>query len=1261
MAFLRTIIPAAVAILAPLLLCAPCAIAQQSPSIEWEKTYGGSKDDRAHCIQQTSDSGYIVAGYAESSDGDVTGFHATNNTNAADYWIVKLNTRGDLQWQKDFGGTREDKASWIRQTSDGGYIVAGSTSSTDGDVLGQRRGGLGDYWIVKLNAVGTLQWEKALGDSSDDRASSVEQTSDGGYIAFGISNGESSLPDGDVIGSLGYNDLWLVKLTAAGTIQWQRPSGSPFWDNVSGNALQTKDGGYVAVGTVGGNGGDVTGFHGWEDAWVMKVNSSGNLVWEKALGGSGSDIGVCMRQTADGGYIVLASNRSSDGDVTGNHGGIDWWIVKLDSLGALQWEKSIGGSNYDYPSSIQTTRDGGFVVTGGTSSSDGDFAGFGISDGVVFKFSASGIIEWKKNLYGDILFSVQETRDSGFIVAGARAVDNHFNDFLIAKLRFIPIIASLQQLNFDPLLCDTVESVPVWIYNTGSKNLLIDSASFSIAGQPFSFDPVSFPVVLVPGDSLLLTIRFAASNAGAFASTLNIYSNDAAHWPWPIAISGLKKIIRTSVTGLKTDTLDFGHLACGSTKDMGFLLKNLSTFGTSFLFQIDRSRGFTLTTDSIQFLSAGSQTIVETRFVAQSGSGVQIDSLRIIDTCGNAQTVFVIATVDSAMYSIASLMDTTICLGDSIVRSVLIKNLSASAQTFQHVYHDSLFSIWPGTAALGAGDSATMNIVFHGSATKGTYSLRDSLIDDCGGVHLFTTTIRVDNASVIASAIPDAVICPGDSVVRTVMLRNVSNITQTVSLPGDGMHFSIIPGTITLAPGDSTQVQIVFHGSSIIGTYSLRNTLPSGCGGTNILAMNVRVDTASVAATAIGDTTICAGDSIIRTKTIRNTSTVTQTFSLTGSGSALWVATPSSVTLAPGESITVTLAFRGSTIGGDYIALFRLPGCGAGNALSALVHVDVPRITVPAAFALTVCPFVSLSFSVIITNGDTIARQVNCTSTSCSVSPQQKLIASGGSDSIIATFPASDTGTYQCTIHVTDDCGIAHDVAVTIDVHSLPPLAIALQSDAMTLPLGTERSIRVIASPPGSVASGMTFAVTNEPTALFFDSVSSRGTIIAARTGNTVQFRVASEPWSGSDTMATLHYRTLVGSTLAPTVTLENVSTVNACNVVTGSGSAAIALLPPGCELGTVAVHPYTTAIQSIYPNPATGITTITYSTIEEANVTMEVHDALGRTVRSLVNAMHKPGQYIATFDPQEMTSGVFYVVMHAGKYSAMKELLLMQ
>lgn len=405
----------------------------QAPVIEWQKSLGGSGEERAESIQQTSDGGYIVAGSSKSNDGDVSGNHGN-----FDYWVVKLNNLGNIQWQKSLCGSESDRATSVQQTSDGGFIVTGYTYSNNGDVSNNH--GASDIWVVKLDNSGNLQWEKSYGTGLNDSGTSVKETSDGGYIVTGTSWINSNLSD----------DYKVLKLDSSGNIQWQKNYGGSKSD-WGQSIIQTSDESYIIVGGSYSNNGDVTGHHGsteYLDCWIVKLDTTGNIQWQKSLGGSLNDIGYSIQQTTDGGYIVSATSWSNDGDVSGHHGNTqtsDYWIVKLDTTGNIQWEKSLGGSGSERTESIRQTLDGGFIIAGYSDSVDGDVSGDDDSYKYwIVKLDKFGNIHWEKSFGGtdtDIPLSIQQTSNNGYIVAGtSRSNDgdvtgNHGDfDYWIVKL-----------------------------------------------------------------------------------------------------------------------------------------------------------------------------------------------------------------------------------------------------------------------------------------------------------------------------------------------------------------------------------------------------------------------------------------------------------------------------------------------------------------------------------------------------------------------------------------------------------------------------------------------------------------------------------------------------------------------------------------------------------------------------------------------------------------------------------------------------------
>lgn len=400
----------------------------QAPSIEWQKTYGGSSNEEIFDIEPTIDGGYITAGYTSSSNGDVTINHGSN-----DMWIIKSDNSGNIQWQKTFGGSDIDRGTKIQQTTDGGYIVIGYTLSADGDLTNNH--GEHDLWIVKLDTSGNIQWQKTYGGSGSDEGVDIQQTNDGGYIAIGA----TSSIDGDITINYGQRDMWIIKLDNSGNIQWQKTYGNTYNDDGT-QIRQLSDGNYVVSGNYNFSSTDTSDF------WILKLNTSGAIVWQKTYGGSSREYPYEIQITNDGGYILVGYTQSTDGDVTGNHGLGDVWMTKLNPSGDMLWQKTFGGTSSDYGEAITQTLDGGYIISGSAQSPDGDVTGnHGSADFWVIKTDASGNIQWQKTLGGnsfDIARTIIQISNDTYIVAGATFSFNGdvtenkgLNDAWIVKLK----------------------------------------------------------------------------------------------------------------------------------------------------------------------------------------------------------------------------------------------------------------------------------------------------------------------------------------------------------------------------------------------------------------------------------------------------------------------------------------------------------------------------------------------------------------------------------------------------------------------------------------------------------------------------------------------------------------------------------------------------------------------------------------------------------------------------------------------------------
>lgn len=365
----------------------------QAPTTQWQKCYGGSNDDGLGGGFQTSDGGFILASQTSSNDGIVIGNHG-----GTDVWIIKTNSVGTIQWQKCIGGTSDDDLYSFIQTTDGGYIISGTTNSNNGDVSGNHGGY--DAWIVKIDALGTILWQKCFGDSASDAFYRIIQTADGGFLATG---------------NTFYSGGWLIKLNNIGDVQWQQFYQNNYYQNL----LQTSDGGYILSG--GTSSSTFADYHGQQDILITKVNQGGNMQWQKCYGGSLTEYSNNIIATIDGGYMISGESNSNDGDVYGNHGGADLWVFKISNTGVILGQNCYGGTGNE-GGVIQQTLDGGYLISGNSTSNDGNITGnHGGRDIFALKFSATNIIQWQKCMggAGDEYGGFLQLEDGTYLAGGS--------------------------------------------------------------------------------------------------------------------------------------------------------------------------------------------------------------------------------------------------------------------------------------------------------------------------------------------------------------------------------------------------------------------------------------------------------------------------------------------------------------------------------------------------------------------------------------------------------------------------------------------------------------------------------------------------------------------------------------------------------------------------------------------------------------------------------------------------------------------------
>jgi hypothetical protein len=457
----------------------------------WQQTYGGDGDDQGYSVQQTTDGGYIIA-------GETTSFGAKYH----DAYLIKTDSDGNIEWENTYGGSEREAAYEVQQTTDGGYIVVGETNSFGAGIK---------VYLIRTDASGNILWEKTFVGGSSSAGYSVQQTTDGGYIVAGrtFSDGTDN------------ENIYLIKTDSAGSVLWEKIFGETC-DAHARSVRQTLKGGYIIAGI------------SCDDVYVLETDSSGDALWSTMFGGNGMDIGRSIQPTSDGGYILTGEKRYSDAGRRGV------WLIKLgissgstisfvsprlsiDGAQEVEWTRTFGGGPVPEGHSIQQTTDGGYIIAGVLDS---------LGPSCLIKTDSIGNVTWRQT-YEGIARSVRQTTDGGCVVAGS--IDKYDD---ISGLSTIPNL-----------------------FRTDSDGNMLWSKAFD-KGQGMT-DAVAYSVRLNPdgGYTLAGTERSIGTSHGFLIKT---DSNGYQLWR-----SRLRIDVVASEDQSMQQTLDDGYILVGTTRPTG--------------------------------------------------------------------------------------------------------------------------------------------------------------------------------------------------------------------------------------------------------------------------------------------------------------------------------------------------------------------------------------------------------------------------------------------------------------------------------------------------------------------------------------------------------------------------------------------------------------------------------------------------------------------------------------------------------------------
>jgi hypothetical protein len=789
--------------------------------------------------------------------------------------------------------------------------------------------------------------------------------------------------------------------------------------------------------------------------------------------------------------------------------------------------------------------------------------------------------------------------------------------------------------------------------------------SLAVAG-PFSIvgNPASAP--LDTGARRTVTLRFTGTADGEYQGTLVVRDSCGDVATIAIAASVGRPIL------FADSAADFGDLVCDSATDRTVTIHNHGVLTAHVTIQTSGASAFSAR-PPVADIAPGDSLLAVVHFTPGT-PGTFFDTL-VVNNAACADTTIRIAlsgrkaTVGIEIAGTAgNVVDFGALCNSLILRDTTIEIVNRSNVTNPFsLFAAAPFSIvgTPDSTPLGPGERRQVTVRMN-AAPNGAYHDTVLARDACGNIAAVALSALVGGPLLVATASLDfgALSCDSAQSI-TIAVVNQGTLRGTVHVLPIAAPFLLVNGADVILDPDSAHTFTVMFLPTQAGTYVDTVTIVSNdcLGSMTTVVLVGRKDSIGITVDGVRPNMLDFGAlcpaHIPKDTTfdVVNTSSVPISFSIATTGGFTIAGTPAATPIAAGDRRRITVRFAETPDSLYQGTLAVRDSCGDVDTLRLTARVERPRFVVPARLDTVVCVNTPVNFVIPVFNAGTQEHTLMITGSACVPRPSMLTIPGGGSGKTLLPFAGSATSTSDsCAITITDECGGAHAVVARVTVRRGGPVTLSLRADTSRTHDSRIAVVEVRAETPENISplDTIAFRITHEITALEFLGLDTAARATVSQLApNAYGVSLPDISADADSIVARVKFRTLIGSTLDPFVLLDSVSTGSlwtiSCLIASGSDGVTVPLLAHGCELRTLTVRPYTTAIQSVFPNPSALVAAVEYSILEEVPAHLTLTNALGQVVRALDINAAKPGRYVAQISTRDIESGLYVLSLRAG------------